>query len=36
MRRLDSLEKEFKNDPEIKLRYVKSIRDDIEKGYVEN
>ena len=35
-RRLKSLEKEkkFKNDPEIKERYAKSIQDDIEKGYV--
>ena len=32
--RLESLEKKFKNDPEIKERYSKSIRDDIEKGYV--
>ena len=33
-RRLKSLEKKFKNDPEIKERYAKSIQDDIEKGYV--
>ena len=32
VRRLDSLVKKFKNDPEIKERYAKSIRDDIEKG----
>ena len=36
VRRLDLLVKKFKNDPEIKERYAKSIRDDIEKGYVEN
>ena len=34
LRRLESLEKRFKNDPEIKERYAKSIEDDIEKGYV--
>ena len=34
VRRLESLEKRFKNDPEIKERYAKSIEDDIEKGYV--
>jgi len=34
VRRLESLEKRFKNDPEIKERYTKSIQDDIEKGYV--
>ena len=34
VRRLESLEKKFKNDPEIKERYTKSIQDDIEKGYV--
>ena len=28
------LEKRFKNDPEIKERYAKSIQDVIEKGYV--
>ena len=36
VRRLDLLVKKFKNDPEIKERYAKSIRDDIEKGYVVN
>ena len=36
VRRLESLEKRFKNDPEIKERYAKSIEDDIEKGYVKN
>ena len=34
VRRLESLEKRFKNDPGIKERYAKSIEDDIEKGYV--
>ena len=34
VRRLESLEKKFKNNPEIKERYSKSIQDDIEKGYV--
>ena len=34
VRRLESLEKRFKNDPEIKETYAKSIEDDIEKGYV--
>lgn len=33
-RRLQSLEKKFANNPEIKERYAKSIEDDIEKGYV--
>ena len=32
--RLESLEKRFKNYPEIKERYAKSIQDDIGKGYV--
>ena len=34
VRRLESLEKKFKNDPEIKELYSKSIQDDIEKVYV--
>ena len=34
VRRLESLEKKFKNDPEIMERYAKPIQDDIEKGYV--
>jgi len=34
VQRLESLEKKFENDPEIKERYAKSIQDDIEKGYV--
>ena len=33
-RRLQSLERKFENNPEIKERYAKSIEDDIEKGYV--
>ena len=32
--RLESLEKKFKNDPEMKERYAKSIQDDIGKGYM--
>jgi len=31
-RRLQSLERKFKNNPEIKERYAKLIEDDIEKG----
>jgi len=33
-RRLTSLEKKLKNNPEMRDRYAKSIQDDVEKGYV--
>lgn len=33
-RRLQSLEKKFENNPEIRERYANSIKDDIEKGYI--